>query len=329
VDLLRKGFRDIARGYSSGFVLSRPVTIKHLSHADHIDQETKREEFYEFARKQGALTIEERTAQMLKLGLWTDEKERKLKEHVEMVVRMTEAKKANAKMPSMVRDYVKKIEEEQKLLDALQHEKHQLLGLTSDAYADRETADHYILTNIFTDPQMREPCFTQDELDNMEEREVGQIIADYNAAIEPCSELNIKRIAMQPFFQNYFSLVGDNLRDFFGKPICALTFFQVTMLRSGVRFRDIYCNHNTGVWPKDVLADPDLFLDYAAAVDRGKQDAQAKGAYNDGTINVGVKAEDAKALGLRANNALASELVAKSGAGSAGVSLIDHMIGRK
>jgi hypothetical protein len=321
VDILRKGFRDVARGYSSGDILNRRVFIKHLSHADQIEQDSKREEFFQLAKSKGALTVEEKLAILKKQGLWSDAKERELQDMRLMIEGMIEGKRLNAKMPSMVRDYARKIEEEEKKYNALLNEKLRLLGLTCEAYADREITDYYILTNLFDDEKLTRPCFNTDELDYMDETDISAIIRDYNKAIEPCSEKNLKKIAMQGFFQSYFSLVGDNLRDFFGKPVCELTFFQVNLLRNAARFRFIYTTQDTSKWPKDVQQDPDLFLDYAETVSKAKEDAKEQGSYDEGSVNIGAKKEDADALGIKVKNNLAADVMNKSGG-----NLIEHLM---
>lgn len=313
MDILRKAFRDIAAGHSSGFVLSRPAFVKHLSYADQIDHDLKRDEFYNEAKSQGLFTNEEKLAQLRAEGRWTDQMEKQIKESRQMIDGMHEGKKSKMNMPSLVQGLNKQIKEEEEKLTGFLAQKDTLLGLTCETYAERQISDHYIFSNIFKDKELNESFFTADEFDYLTEEEISTVARDYNRIIEGCAEQQIKRLAMQPFFQNYFGLVGDNLSQFFGKSIAQLTFFQVSVIRYGAQFRHIYQNNEVSKWPKNVLEDPDLLADYAVAAQKGKEQLQQQGGYDPDAIIVGMNKEDSKALGVKSQNNLARQIAAQGG----------------
>ena len=174
-------------------------------------------------------------------------------------------------------------------------------------------SDHYIIANIYNDPTLLVPTFTADQFDWMDEQTVSGIINNYNAAMECCSDYNIRKLAMQPFFQQYFQLAGDSFRDFFGKPIAFLTDNQLSLLRDGAHFRHIYATHDVSVFPNEVMQDPDLLTEYAAAAEKGKQDMQKQGAYEDDSMVVGMKKEDRKVLGVKKQGPNMSEIMQKHG----------------
>ena len=131
-------------------------------------------------------------------------------------------------------------------------EKARLLGLTCESYAERQLNDYYIFMNLFSNKELSEPLFPHEEFDYFDDAKVTQIVADYNAALEPCSDYYIKKLAMEPFFQNYLNITGENLYFFFAKPISSLTFFQVRLLNHGQHFRSIYQNNDISKFPKNV-----------------------------------------------------------------------------
>ncbi len=320
MDALKRAFHDIASGYTRGVIVGKPAYVKHLSYSDQMDHDAKRDEFYQEARTQGLATAEERLGQLRKEGKWTEQMEKDVVLSKQMIEGMVQGKKDNMKMPSLVKRYNEQIKEEEKKLTGLLLAKDSMLGLTCESYSERQISDHYIWSNLFASKELNHPLFTQEEFDYLSPEEVSTVAKDYNQVIEICSEQSIKRLAIQGFFQNYFGLVGDNLGQFFGKPICSLTFFQVRLLGYGAHFRAIYQQHEVQKWPKNVQEDPDMLSDYATAAARGKQEMDKQGASDPDTVVVGMKQEDSKALGITSQNNLAAQ-VAKSGG-----NLIDHLM---
>lgn len=312
MDSTRRAFHDIAVGYTRGIIFSRPTYIKHLSYADQIDYDIKKEFFFNEAKKSGIETNDEKLEILKKRGLWTDEMEREVTNSKLMVESLYEGKKSNMKWPSLVKKYTENIKEEEKKYSEKVAKKFGLMGLTCESYAERELNDHYIYTNLYKDEKMTIPLFSLDEFDYLEDQEVSKICSDYNVALEPCSIEGIKKLSIQSFFQEYYGLSSDNPMSFFGKPICTLTFFQVKLLNYGAHYRSIYQNHDVSKFPKEARENPDMLTDYAIAASKGKEELQKQGAYDQDAINVGISKEDSKVLGVKSQNNLAAE-IAKSG----------------
>lgn len=298
MDLLRRAFRDITAGHTPATVLGRACYIRHLSHADQIDVDERRERFRQDAIGQSILTDAEREAELLAAGQWTAAKEAELQRAKAYIGELEVGKRNPKHHPSMVTGYVRKIEEATKDYEAKAWAKRQLMGLTAEVSADREVNDHYIVTNLFADPALNRPLFAAD-FDYLKEEDVNAIVKTYNTAMECCSARNIRRLAMHGDFQRYFRVLGDDVSSAFGRPAFQLSFYQVDLLAAGAQFRSIYQNHDIAAFPKNVLEDPDLLVDYVVTVTKGKADLAAQGANEPGTIVVGAKAEDAKALGIK------------------------------
>lgn len=311
-DGLRRAFRDITAGSTAAVIATRPCFIRHLCYADQIGIEDKREAFLQEAKAAGLPTNVEKLALLRTQGLWTDQMDLELAQAAEQVPALITAKKNLANMPSLVTHYVKLIAEAEKAYEDKELAKRRLLELTCEVYADRCVNDHYIIVNLFADQQMTRPLFTDEEFGWFRDEAVSAIVADYNAAMESCSPRNLKRLAMQPFFQRPFQLVGDDLSSLFGKPIALLTDYQIDLLRYGAHFRSIYAQHDVSTFPPEALNDPDLMTDHAMAVTKGKEEMQQKGVNETGTSVMGLKGQDSRALGV-ANSPRAMQEMVKFG----------------
>lgn len=313
MDALRRAFHDISVGYTRERLFGRTVYVKHLSYGDQIENDAKRDEFYTEAKSQGLPTAEQKLAMLIKEGAWSDVEEKALIASKKQLAELIEGKQKVLRMPSLVAKYSEQIKTEEEVYAKRYIAKQQLLGLTCESYADRQLNDHYIYTNLYSDKALTTPFFEDSEFDYLSEDDMGTTTKAYNRAVESCSETAIKKLAIQPFFQNYFGLIGDNLGQFFGKPICSLTFFQVRVLSLGAHFRSVFTSHDTSKFPANVREDPDLLTDYAMAATKGKEEMQKQGAYDEGTIVMGAKTEDAGILGVKTKPNLASEIMAQGG----------------
>lgn len=313
MDHLRKAFRDIAVGHTYGVFLSRPGYVKHLSYADQISFDSTREEFIQQAKREGILTNDERLAQMKAQGEWSDQKEKEIRDCKMMIDGILEGKKLNMKMPSLVKRYSEQLKEQEKIFNQKLNEKHITMGLTCETYADREVNDQFIFSNLFRDKDLRDQLFDDRDSQYMTDPAMNQLIQDYNAAMDGCSTQSIKKLAMQGFFQEYFSLTGENVSQFFGRPICQMTFAQVKLLSYGRHFSNIYQNNDISKFPKEILEDPDLLTDHVIAVSKGKEEMQRQGAYDEGSVVVGAKKEDAKALGVKSGGNLIADIMKNGG----------------
>ena len=313
MDIQRRAFRDITAGFSSGHTLGKPVYIKHLSYSDQIDSDDKWQEFFQQAKDQGLSTFEEKMVQLKKEGAWTDKMEKEMLDQKRMLDGIYEGKKANMKMPSLVKKYNDQIKTEEEKMGKLVLQRTKLVGLTCEVYADQENSDWYIMHNLFTDKTLTNPFFDESHFDYIEEEALRRVADDYKAIMTPCSDQNVKKLAMQPFFQSYFALVGDVLTNFFGKPICNLTLNQVRLVNYGAHFRHIYQNNDIAQFPKNVAEDPDLLTDYAIAAAKGKEELRGKGAYDEDTVTLGMKKEDRTTLGVKNAGNITQDIIKSGG----------------
>lgn len=194
--------------------------------------------FEEYALSQGALSEEKQLEKIRAKGLWTEAKERDIARQRDTIIRFDEARKSVV-LPSMQENYDRQIKEEKEKLGKLLQERVNLLGLTAELYAQRRLNDHYILTNVFADEQLTQQLYSAESFDDLGDSEVEALLAAYHTAIDPCEDANLRRLAVQPFFTDYYNLCADNSYSFYGKPVYQLTYYQVHLTNIARYFKTL------------------------------------------------------------------------------------------
>jgi len=326
-DVLRRGFADICNGYSKGELFGKPVYIKHLGHIDQLDLDTIEKKFYNLAKKRGLPTEANRLAQLKNEGRWKDEDEKEL-ETRKLAIDSLIAGRKNAPLPSVLKRINEQIAEEQKLYDKKRNERIELLGLTCESNALRRLNEHYISQNLFQDNLLTKRFFTEEEFNHLDDMEVATIMDQYNQIVEPCSELNIKKIALQDFFQSYYYVCGDDFSAFYGRPIIRMTLYQIKLANYAKYFRNIFDNYDTRNMPKELFDDPDKIIDWVLAADRAKKQVE-KHQDSAMSAHAGMTAEDRKAIGQTTGPDPFMEALKKKGGGSLGKEEIMKVFGKR
>lgn len=293
--LLRRAFADICNGYSKTYWQNKPVYIKHLTHRDHLDIDDKQLAHENEAKKAGLPTETEKIESLKKNGLWTDAKDKAIRDQQIFISRFEEARK-KAVLPSVVKQYDGQINTEKDKLNKLLSEKEDLIGLTAEKHAQKLTNDYYIIKNLYVDSAMSSPLFNFETFDDISDSEISFLISLYNEAIEPCSERNIKLLSIQDFFQSYFFLCAEDLHSFYGRPIVNLTFYQIKLGNFARHFKNIFENHDISKLPEDARKDPDRIEQYINAAKEGNNLLDKTKGEN--ASLVGATSEDLKSLGL-------------------------------
>jgi hypothetical protein len=233
----------------------------------------------------------------------------------------------NAPLPSMVSKITQQIEEDTKLYDKKMRERNEYLGLTCENYAQRRLNEYYIVKSLYSDNKFSQALFSQDEFEELSDIEINTLISQYNGIMDVCSELNIKKLALQDFFQSYYALCNNDFSAFYGKPIYQLTMLQVRLANYARYFKNIFENYDTSTMPKSLYDDPDKIVDWVKATDRAKKEMEkTKDAAMSG--QAGMTKEDRKALGIKAGPDPLMEAMQKKGGGSLSKEDIMKALGR-
>ncbi len=328
--LLRKAFSDISRGYSVIFFKAKKLFIKHLSHHEQVDLDVLYKQFRDEGVKEGLPTEEFMLERLRDEGIWTELDDKTLEDIKTIIERLVAGKKV-IYLKTDVEIQNKEIQKEQDRYYNKKAERDKFLGTTAESFAEKKVNEHYIIQSFFLDDKCQKPFLTEDYFDTLVERQMQEIIRTYNDEMDSVGDRNIKKLALQEFFQVYWSLSGENLHHFFGKPICDLTYFQVKLGSYGRMFRNILEKSET--FPDDVKNDPDKLLDYVRAGENAKQ-VMDKAAQNSPDNDVvastvfGAKREDLKEIGVESDggtSTLANELKKNEAKGKKGLDMQDMM----
>lgn len=301
ITVLRRAFVDICAGYSIGYFQGKPLYVRHLSHRSHILYEDKQARFEEEALAKGAIREATALEALKRDGLWSDAKETEIERQRDAITRFEEGRRTVV-IPSMIEHYDKQIAEERAKLAKLVTERGELLRLTVELYAQQRLNDHYIVTNVFADEALSRPLFPADVFEDLPDSDIQALLDAYHQAIEPCSDANLRRLAVQDFFTSYYTLSADNVSAFYGKPICELTYYQIRLGGIARYFRSIMEQTDMAKLDPQMRHDPDAIeKSFTAQKNMAKMEAEGKLPAG------GMNEQDMKSLGLEGKMANVTE----------------------
>lgn len=292
--LLRKLYVDIIRGYSLMKEGNNTFFIKHLDNFLYSEMECVYDEAYSECIKLGVPTEEERLKFLIETDQWTESDERLILDSESYISGLKKTKDQLALL-SEKEHYQKLINDEQSKVLALKYRKSQLIGLSAEKYADNKLNSAYIYYTIYKDIDFKERLFTKEEYNSCDISYLSKLENIYYSIINLFSEKNIKKIAICPFFQNSFMII-ETTDQFFGKPVCMMSFYQVDLYIQGKVFlQAIKDNPNI---PDDILDDPDKILDYSNS-SKKTQEKLNKNQNSVATTFFGMTKKDAQAAGVK------------------------------
>ncbi len=298
LSVLRLLFADICNGWSVTSYNNSSVYIRHLSHREHLALDVLQDRFRDEAEAKGLPTREKKLLYLKKMNLWSDEKDRELAQQEEYLHRLNKNVE-QAMYPAQADDFRKLMNEADSELQKMRMQKDELLGLTAEKYSINRINDYYIIKNLYSDISLKHALFSEESFDELEESEVEKIVDSYNKVSDIFCERNIRQLCIQSFFQSYYFLATD-LYQFFGKPICDLTYYQVSLGSNAKYFKHIFENNDISLLPEEARNDADKLEDYVKATKKGKEVLdRAKGS--DGSISsiVGATSKDYSAIGAK------------------------------
>lgn len=292
----RKIFAEICEGFSKTVYRDEIIYIKHLSHLDYVYYEDIQRQFEEECRIKKLPDEKQKVEFLIKNNLWSKGKESEIEQIKDFIIRLSDTKKKQI-LPSAAAEYEKQIEEEQRKLKIIIDEKYSLIGMTVESYSQRMVNDYYIINNIYKDKNCSELFFNKTSFDDLDDDEVYNIISIYNETTNLFDDDKLKRLALQDFYQSYYYLANDNLKDFFGKPIINLTFNQIKLGNYSKYFKSLLESTDNSKIPKDFRFDPDKLESYINT--KRESDKVLDGSGGGSTSLVGATNKDLEDLGLK------------------------------
>lgn len=297
-------FIDILRGYSQAFYENTKIYIKHHTNFDAGDLDYRKEEFKNKAIKSGLPTLEFQEKYIIKEGLWSEEKEKEISKIKQFLSGLKQTKLKLFK-ESDIKEVQSSIDENAKILNSLVKEKKELVSFTVEDYVAKKVNEYYMFISLFKDKSLELPFFTEEEFDDLENKNLFDLINIYNKISEDFKDINLKRISLSPSYLSIFNLCDDNVYNLHGKGAIFLTFYQIELFSFARYFKNAVSNSKHKP-PDDYYEDPDKLIEWIESSKNMEEvlDKTSKNSKNQdakavvATSVVGASKEDLKKAGL-------------------------------
>lgn len=307
---------DVIRGYNKSYLEKfGTFYLKHIDLFSSEEIDERKKEYENHAKSKGLPTEEEKLKDLEKEGLWSSEKDTRIKECLQQAsaLKITKSKFIlQADMDSIQ----KQIENIQQEHAEIASEKLELVGYTVESYATKKVNEFFIYTTSYKDIECTVPLFSREVFEEIHEKDIFLLIANYNTLSAMYSDDNLKRVALSGFFLNSFYLCEDNPFIFYGRPVVELTFNQNELFSFGKYFKHILSELKHDPDP-ETMSDPDKLIDLFN-VSKNSDKIKQKMDESSATTVVGATQEDMKRMGLTSGQPDGAVSLAKAAAEKGG-----------
>jgi len=319
---LRRAFRDIKRGFSKIYILGNPFYLKHISFDDQIDIDDVYDKYYKEAKERGVPTHEETLARLIEEDEWSEKQEGRIKQQEDFVQQLKNNKKVQY-LKKEIQRLNKDIADGIKKLNEMKNERAALFSRTAESYAEERVNDFYILKCLYKDEKLTEVAFSEKEFDDIDSEDLFLIIKEYNKVYSDINDESIQYIVLQDFY-NLFMPFAEHAHEFYGKPICDLSYNQLKLLIYSRYFRNIFNNNDK--MPDHIKKDPEKIIDYVNANENAKKLVDKKGEReNSAQTLVGATEEDMEYIGFKAKGEKTTSLAEEAKKKGGSLSMEDMM----
>lgn len=296
----KRAFRDIALGFSVSYIKEQRVFIKHLGHLDQVDLDDRRFEFLEKAKKRGIPTEKEVLEVLFEEDQWTEEDEKEIKTQENFVEKLLYNKTA-LYLKSQLDQQDKLIDEAREKLNKKLKQKEGLVGNTAETYADKRCFDLYIINSLFYDRKFTKHYFTRESFDNLPSSELNEISRMYHDIFKSFDDNEVQKLILEDFYNPFLNMC-EGVMDFFGKPGCQLSHYQIKLFAYTKMFKGIFASGEE--IPHSIKKDPQKIIDWARNP-KGRERAREvlDKAAEGGAGLFGATKEDLESLGVEMRGA--------------------------
>lgn len=263
----KKIFRDVKNGFSEVKILENLFYLKHMSFEDQVDIDTIYDKYFEQAKSKGVPTHKETLERLIEENEWSNKKEREISQQQDFIDNLIKQKKA-LYLKSEILRVNKDLEEAQKKLSDLKNVRAMFFSRTAESYAEERVNDYYIIKCLYKDKKLEQPAYSIDEFDDIDSEQLFAIIKEYNRVYKQINDDSIQRIVLQDFF-NLFMPFAENPIEFYGRPICELSYNQLKLLVYSRFFKNVFQQNEN--MPSEIKSDPDKIIDYVNANENAKK----------------------------------------------------------
>ncbi len=223
---LRLLFIDILKGYSVSYYKNDKLYFKHNTSFDSGDIDHLKQEFLEKAKKNGLPTEDQKEEYLILENLWSKENNEKIKK-LKSDISILKQTKSKLFKSDDINELNRQIDEKKLELINLTVERKDLLGFTAEDYANKKINEYYMFNSLFKDKDLKDRYFSEIEFDELENKEISEVLNIYNTINKNFIETNLKKIALSSYYLSLFNLCDESAYNLYGKPIIYLTFYQM------------------------------------------------------------------------------------------------------
>lgn len=313
-------FLEIKDGYSIFEYQKNTVFIKHASLDELKIQNNYYQKFFDKARKMGVPDEEELLHTLQESKVWTSSEEseyeslkseiQNLDKTISKLFTESERKPLEIRLAEAKKDYKK-----------IRKKREGLFTSSAENYADRKSNEAFVRHCFFKNKNLDTFLYSQEEFEEIDNLELSTLYEAYNEHAKNFSELNIKKISINPTFKSIFNLFSKDISNFFNKHPFELSFYQINLLNYGKLFDAIFKNNKI---PKHISEDPEKILNFIEEDEKkSKKNIDEKIQSADGFSYAGAKAKDMENMGINKKGSKDIHEVAKEHGGE--LSMEDFM----
>lgn len=321
-------FFDILKGHTKIFCDKGSGYIKHLTIFDSVTTDKEYKKSFERAVEMGIPKETEQIEYLIKELLWSQEKDRRIKE-LKSYLSNLEDTKSKLFLEADINQIKSQIQESKQEYESLIKERSELIGMTAEYIAEKKSNESYIQKIVYKDNDYKDLFFSEEDFDELTDIDLIKIYSQYKDSTIFLNTNNIKKISLSYFFVNSFYLCEDNPYTYFGKPVVNLTFYQNELFSYGRYFKSMQQDSEIKA-PKEIQNDPDALMEFYEGRKNAKETLskmeKGKGSKGAGASTiVGATQKDLEKLGYKANSGKTIDL-AKEADKKGGVLSMDDFI---
>ena len=298
-------FIDILKGYSLSYYKSNKLYFKHNTSFDSGEIDHLKQEFIEKAKRNGLPTEDQKEEYLILEGIWSKENNEKIKKLKSDISTLRQTKSKLFKSDD-INEFNRQIDQKKLELITLAVERKDLLGFTVEDYANKKINEYYMFNSLFRDKDLKDRYFSEQEFDELENKEISEVLEIYNNINQNFIENNLKKIALSSYYLSLFNLCDENAYNLYGKPIIYLTFYQMEVFGYARYFKNALSEAKHK--PSDeYYEDPDKLIEWLES-SKNVEEVLSKNENNQkktegaiATSIVGAKKEDLAKIGKDEN----------------------------
>lgn len=298
-------FIDILKGYSLSYYKSNKLYFKHNTSFDSGEIDHLKQEFIEKAKRNGLPTESQKEEYLILENLWSKENNEKINKLKSDISTLKQTKSKLFKSDD-INEFNRQIDQKKLELITLAAERKDLLGFTVEDYANKKINEYYMFNSLFKDKDLKDRYFSEQEFDELENKDISEVLEIYNNINKNFIENNLKKIALSSYYLSLFNLCDENAYNLYGKPIIYLTFYQMEVFGYARYFKNALSEAKHK--PSDeYYEDPDKLIEWLES-SKNVEEVLSKNENNQkktegaiATSIVGAKKEDLAKIGKDEN----------------------------